>query len=799
MNRSILKLNFLIKIFLFILIRNIRSDCGVIKLVNSQQSIFPSKSISGSFTSPYGSQYTFYTWVKLVDGMEAKDYVIFKMSLSDTDLGSSTPDAQDTSIYSEIFKISWNAGTDILTFQYPSGELISQSKQQTFENTFNLSGNWRFIAFTFDFVKPEGKFFLKSYDDLNEIMVDLPVTNFSNFTPKKYYKIILGGDGISTEKDFNGVFSNTGFFTAYYQYLNYIYLIDQSMKAMDHQGIILGSGLTPDTSGNLQLYGLSKDSVQVISDELSLKLNSNKPSEINFSTNESIVFKNVDVSTDEESVINSLYFNLDFSFSGEFPVDFNILDVGNYGESDTIRISLVEENSELSVKEYSDERVVLLEENTQLPPYIYNSSLKNSRVLKISIITSRNQTFTFISKEKLKENERYKIIFGVIYHFPGIIRIYYGNQEKNISLTSEIFELPFKLNKSNVSLFSNNNNTTGGKFKLNSFSISDSFFDFFLTNTYDDHYMANCYPRSSSYLYNLAGSSRSILANSSNNSISVTPDETIKYSIFCNSSKNFFMIEGKCLNTCLPSYYFNNDLKECKRCVTPDCNNEVNAFVFNVSEKSDTNPSDKFITLISSSSSKIYNIPIPDSSSVLSEDLYVSKNYLNKSNIPINVTSGSLEPGKDFKYKVIKSEVKDGLYNSEVEIELLNIPETDNTKFQIIPNLGNATSGHFYATSDKNPLKIESNGISIDTKNIKNCSSSNSIGKILGYIYLVLYFLLVIFFIITNFLFLNNYVKWKLFIATVCSHLIAFCFLAKSEIGELSFSFTEIIFTVLLK
>lgn len=797
MNQSNLNFKNFTKVFIWILISYVRSECGIIKLINSEESIFPSKSISGAFSTPFGNQYSFYTWIKLVNLMEAKDYVMFRMSISDTAFGSSSQNSLNDSIYSEIFKISWNAATDILTFQYPGGNLLSQAKQQPFENVFNSSGNWRFIAFSFDFDKSEGKFFLKSYDDLNEILLDLPVSNVSNITPKDYYRIVLGGDGITTAKDFNGVFSNAGFLTAYYQYLNYIYLIDQSTRAINDKGVIIGSGLSPNSSNNLHTYGLSKDSVQIISDQLLEKFNSNNLEEVNFSTGESVVFQNVQVSTDRGSVINSLYMNLDFSFSGEFPVDFHILDVGNYGEPNSVRISLVEENSELAVKGYSDERVVLLDVNTQLPPYVYNSSLKNPRVLKISIITSKNQTFTFLSKDQLKENERHKIVFGVIYHFPEVIRIYYGTEQKNISLTSEIFGLPFQLDNKNVSLFFNNNNVTGGKFKMNSFTISDSFFDFFLTNTYDSDYMTHCYSRTSSYLYNLAGSSRSILNSPSKLSISVTPNSNETFSIFCDESKGYFMIEGVCSNICLPGFYFNEDLQECKRCISTNCSNEISGYSFEVSEKADKNPSDKFISLQASSNNKIYKIPVSNSSS--NENLYTSENYLNKSNIPLTVLSDSLELNKDFKYKVIESEVKDGVFNSEIEIELLNPPKSNITNFQIIPNFDSSSSDYFYATSDKNPLKIESKAIDINTTNIKNCSSSEKFGKIIGYIYLVFYFILVLFFLISNFLVLNNYIKWKLFIGTVGSHLIAFCFLAKSEIGQLSFSFAEVIFNVLLK
>lgn len=173
----------------------------------------------------------------------------------------------------------------------------------------------------------------------------------------------------------------------------------------------------------------------------------------------------------------------------------------------SLSISLVEENSELAKKTFSQERVNLLPPDVKpTNTYTYNSSLKNPFVLKIEIITQDKKTLTFLAKETLKQDQRHRITLGIIYHDPNILRIYYSNDRKQFSLTQEYTLLPFLLEPKALVLFDRNNNVTGGRFQLFGFRVNDSFFDFYQTWRFPESFLKECYRNADSLFFNQSNS-----------------------------------------------------------------------------------------------------------------------------------------------------------------------------------------------------------------------------------------------------------------------------------------------------
>ena len=798
------------------------SDCGVIKFLNeSEQFNGNLKNITGKFSAPFNKQLTLYGWAKLAPGMIAQNYVLLKfINLSNQtsnvtkqnskDFSSSKRALQQGAVsgsaYEELIKVSWQGAQDNFLVQYPNGPALSASDVLMVGQAFKSSPAWRFWAVTMDFENKKGKFFFKEFDTLDEKIHDITNITFTDFQINQDFQMILGGDPKDPSLSFTGFMADIGMLTTYYEPLDYIYLLNPVTKSFNSRGNLFATDFSQLKNAQISFrsWGLSSGSSQTISPSLLQKLESLTTesqgvsefggSGIQVSSGDSVVVDEVDLSSDSGTVINKLYFKLDFSFDGEFPVDFNIVSYGDSGSANSFAISLVEENSETSVKVFSQDRVNLLPVNQQLSDYVYNSTLKNPRVLKVKVITSNMNVLTFLGKEILNEKERHQIIIGLIQHEPNVLRIYYGNSNKQFSLTQEYSQLPFTLNKSKLGFFTDNNQVTGGKFIMNSFYSTDFFFDFFMSNSFPQDYKNYCYTGTDLYFFLL--SSMSLDINKGITNFSSSNSSYLRYSDFCDQANGFVPYQGSCYQSCPSGSFYMETFQICKSCRTPNCDGEILPveMIINRFDAADSN--DNMIHLTSKSSSAVYEIPESTSNPTSNQSPFTSSNLLNLSNIPLSITSDNLIKDIDYKTKINKSEFRNGIYESDVEIELLN-PNKKST-FTLEPSMPSAPAGFQYINANRNAASFNRQGIEVDTSGIKECSKQSYYGKILAAIFLTFFFLIVLLFIISNFLFIDNYLKWRLVMTTIGAHLIAFTVMINDQLGRMSLGFSTLIYKVLI-
>jgi hypothetical protein len=803
---------------LHLLINKTHCDCGIIKLQNSAQKFDGNyRTITGQFSPPFDKQITFYGWVRLAPNQVIKNYVLLKFINLQNNVASVTKEGKERvlqdvsgSAHEELVKISWQGPQDNFLVQYPNGPTLNTSDVLVVPNAFKGSTSWRFWALTLDYEEKRGKFFFKEYDLLDEKLHDITNITYGDLALNSDYQVILGGDPNNAELTFTGYLADVGLMTTYYDKLEFVYLINPPARTFAYRGNLLATDFSQLKLAHttFRSWGKNSEVSQNINASLIEKLEELKTekdsleqfggSGIKVSAGDSASYEHVDLSWDSGSVINTLYINLDFSFNGEFPVDFNILAYGNANSPNSFKISLVEENSELARKQFTDKRISLINLNQELPEYVYNSTLKNPRVLKLELVTSNGKLLTYLGKEIITEQEQHQITLGIIQHTPEVLRFYYSNSKKLFSLTLEHGGLPFTLEKNNLNLFSGNNSVTGGTFNMNALALHDSFFDFFLSHKYPQPYQNACYTGVDLYYFLLSNTSNKILENSNSlniNSISSSSATSFNgYSFLCDKTNGYISYQGKCLHSCpVGSFYWSN-FQICKSCRQVTCVNEVTPMNMEIKVAQDENPKDKFIRLTSRAASQVYQVPLKDAGS---QSPFVNANLLNLSNVPLTVTSDSLTKDVDYKVNINKSAFNSGIYESDIQIELLNPKKTAN--FSIEPSMPDAPEGFQFLRGDRNKAFFERKGIDVDTSFIESCSSVTSHGFILGVVFLVLYFLLVGAFVITNFLFIDNYVKWRLVMTTIGAHFIAFCVMINDHLGRFSFGFTQVIYKVLIK
>jgi hypothetical protein len=813
--------------FLVILISSIICDCGIIKLLNSAEQFNGNpRTIIGKFHSPYSKELTLYGWVRLSPGMAIKNYVLFKLinlknqTVSVTRTGNDQERILQTepvsgSVYEELVKVSWQGLEDNFILQYPNGPSLANSEILLVKQAFQTSTSWRFWAISLDYGEERGQFFFKEFDTLDEKDHQLTNVKFKDFVLNEDFHVVLGGDSVNKELSFTGFMADIGMMTTFYEPLHYISLINPISRSFDFRGNLFTTDFSQLKNSKISLrsWGRSANASQTINPSLIKKLEELKNekesgekfggSGIRVSSGDSVSISNVDFSSSKETVINKLFFTMNFSFFGEFPVNFNIVSYGDTNSPNTFIISLVEENSETVLKVFTQDRINLLPLNQELSDYVYNPTLKNPRVLKVQLITADLKVLTFLGKEQLAERDQHQITIGIIHHDPNTVRIYYSNAKKQFSLTEEHKNLPFNLEKQDLRFFNDNNSVTGGSFVMNYFHATDSFFDFYLTYSYPQTYRNSCYSSVSSHFFLLSESSKHIQNGLSSGSTQIQATSNISsssyssYALYCDHENGFVKYQGNCYHSCPNGSFYFNDYRICKSCRQVTCDSEIKPISMNVSLKEDGNPNDSLITLSSRSSSTVYKIPHNGSSQVISQSPFNSSNLLNLSNVPITVSSDSLTEDIDYKILNKKSGFSSGIYESEVQLQLIN--PNKSTTFNIEPSMPDPPENFQYRTADKNPAFFSRQGLEVDTSAILSCTSNSNLGRILGIIFLVLFFLLVAIFIITNCLFIDNYIKWRLLMTCIGAHLIAFVVLVNKHLGRLSFGFTEIIYKILIK
>lgn len=806
----------------------VRCDCGIIKLLNNAEQFSGNpRTVTGKFIAPFDKQLTLYGWARLAPGMAIKNYVLFTLVNLKNQTSTVTKAASDShpnarmlqsgnvsaSVYEELIKVSWQGGQDNFLLQYPNGPTLSTSEVILVQKAFQSSTSWRFWAITLDYAEERGQFFFKDFETLDEKDHQIASVKFTDFRLNEDFRVVLGGDPKNLDLAFTGFMADIGLMTTYYESLRYISLINPIERSFASRGNLFTTDFSQlkNSKISFRAWGRSSNSSQSINAALLEKLgelvnekeavSKFNSSGIRVSSGDSVTVSDVDFSSDESTVINKLFVTFDFSFRGEFPVDFNIISYGDTRAANSFRISLVEENSETALKVFSKDRVNLLPLNYELSDYVYNSTLKNPRVIKVELVTFDQNVLTFLGKEILSEGQQHRITIGIIRHKPNIVRIYYSNANKQFSLTEEHSNLPFTLEKANLRLFADNNSVTGGSFDINSLSVTDSFFDFYQTNVFPEVFRNACYKSVGAYFFLLSDSSRPIQSGlaSGSNQIDVIAGSSgfSGYAFKCDEADGFVKYQGYCHHSCPNGSFYLSQFNICKSCRQVLCDDEVLPIDLTVSVAQDSDTSDRFMNIQSRSSSSVYKIPQSQFDHGAGQSPFTSANLLTLTDVPVTVTSDSLSKDIDYKVKVNKSGFASGVYESDVQIEFLN-PEKSSV-FNIDPIMPSPPQGFQYVKSDKDKAYFSRKGIELDTSNIMSCFSVGSTGRILGIVFLVLFFLLVALFVITNCLFIDNYIKWRLLMTTIGAHLIALVVLVNSHLGKLSFGFTEIIYKILIR